>query len=230
MDSWRTALMYRSDNIRATLAVAAVVVIGCGQPSGVPTGGAGQSTSPSHASPPVAPSAEPPVATTAAKSAAAPQPPIEFTGRTACGPPVSPDREGREEAVDVGDDGMLLTRFRGGAWHQTLRMSDPRLEGAVYHTYESDRYTNPGAEQGPLVWAATFRIENEAGAWVSRGVGGSYSDGTSIGNPTEVFIGEGAYEGMIAIIESSPLEHTCGSDIRGVLFGDGPVPEPYNPR
>jgi hypothetical protein len=218
--------LHRTHIIRATLAVAVVVVIGCGQVS-VPTGGAGPSTSQSRpTSQSVAPSVEPSVAATAATP---PGPPIEITGRITCGPPVSPDRAGTQEAVDVGDDGMTVSRSRGGAWHQTVTMSDPRLEGAVYHTYESDEYTEPGAEEGPLIWAATHRIENEKGTWESRAIGGAYADGAPIGNSPEVFIGEGTYEGMIAIMEVSLLEGACGADVRGVIFGDGPVPEPYKP-
>jgi hypothetical protein len=214
--------------IPATFSVAMVAVIGCGQPSGVATGGASPSTSPS---PVTSPSGEPSVAATAAKEA--PPPPVEFTGRIMCGPPVSSDRAGTEETLDVGDDGMTLTRYRGGAWRQTVTMSDPRLEGTVSHTYESDGYTEPAAEEGPSVWAATHRIENDEGAWESRAIGGNFSDGGPIGaaefEAPAVYVGEGAYDGMIAIMESSPLEGVCGADVRGVLFGDGPVPVPYNP-
>jgi hypothetical protein len=220
--------------ITATFTVAMVAVIGCGQPSGVSTGGASPSTSPSPGtSPSVVPPVEPSVAATAAKEA--PPPPVELTGRIMCGPPVSPDRAGSEETVDVGDDGMTLTRSRAGAWHQTVAMSDPRLEGTVYHTWEADEYIEPGAEEGAGVWAATRRIENEEGAWETRDVGGNFSDGSPIGAPEfeapAVYVGEGAYEGMIAIMEESPLEGegACGADVRGVLFVDGPVPVPYNP-
>jgi len=213
----------------AALTVVVVAVIGCGQSSGTPTGGAGPSTSPSLTPSPSVSPAEPSAAATAAKEAAAPGPPVEFTGRIICGPPVSPDRQGTDETLDVGDDGMTVTRFRGGAWRQTVTMSDPRLEGAVYHTYESDEYAAPGAEAGPDVSAATHRIENEAGAWESRAIGGAYADGTSIGNGPQVLIGEGSYEGMIAIMEVSLLGDSCGADVRGVIFDDGPVPEPYNP-
>jgi hypothetical protein len=223
--------MNRTHRVPAALTVAVVAVIGCGQLSGAPTGGAGQSTSPSPATAPsVAPSVEPSVAATAAKEA---PPPVEFTGRIMCGPPVSPDRAGTEETLDVGDDGMTLTRSRGGAWHQTVTMSDPRLEGTVYHTFEGDEYLVAGAEQGAGVWAATRRIENEEGAWETRDVGGNFSDGSPIGAPEfeapAVYVGEGAYDGMIAIMESILLDGACGADVRGVLFGDGPVPEPYNP-
>jgi hypothetical protein len=109
-------------------------------------------------------------------------------------------------------------------------MSDPRLEGTAYETWEADSYAMPGAESGANVAALTFRIENEAGAWETRGYGGGFSDGTSIEVtfPT-VLIGVGAYEGLIAIMESTNLEGACGDEVRGVIFEGAPVPEPYIP-
>lgn len=200
---------------QAALAVLAVAMIGCGQASAGGTGGAGPT----------------------------PLPPVEFTGRIICGPPVSPDRGGDSETLDVGDEGMVLTRYRGGAWRQTVTMTDPRLEGTVYHTWESDTYAMQGAEEGTGVWAATHRIENEAGAWEGRDYGGNFSDGTAIGDEggreTEdslaaiddsVWIGEGAYAGLIAVIESTALEGACGVDVRGIIFDSGPVAKPYIPR
>ena len=110
-------------------------------------------------------------------------------------------------------------------------MSDPRLKGTAYHTFEADEYRVAGAEQGALVWAATLRIENQAGAWENRGYGGNYSDGTPIGdNSPEVWIGEGAYEGLVAIMESTLIEGTCEADVRGIIFDGAPIPEPYIPE
>jgi hypothetical protein len=173
------------------------------------------------------------VTTTTRGEVAAPQPPVEFTGSVVCGPPVSPDRGGDSETLDIGDEGMVLTRYRGGAWKQTVTMTDPRLEGTVYHTWESDTYATQGAEEGTGIWAATHRIENEAGAWEGRGYGGNFSDGTAIGDGggnDSVWIGEGAYAGLIAIMESTPFEAQCGFEVRGIIFEGAPVPEPYISR
>jgi len=201
----------------AAVAVVAITVLGCSQPAGE-TSSAGSASAPG-----TSPSAAVSVAASA-RSAAAPQPPVAFTGRVECGPPV---REGSSESLDVGD-GLVLTRQRGGAWRQTVTMSDPRLEGTVYHTFEADEYRVAGAEEGMLVWAATLRIENQDGAWEDRGYGGSYSDGTPIGdNSPEVWIGVGAYEGLVALMESTPSEGTCDADVRGIIFDGAPVPEPY---
>ena len=181
-------------------------------------------------------------ATEAQDPVATPEAPAEFTGRIICGPPVSPARGGDSETLDVGDEGMVLTRYRGGAWRQTVTMTDPRLEGTVYHTWESDTYAMQGAEEGTGIWAATHRIENEAGAWEGQSYGGNFSDGTAIGEEggratadslaaieDSVWIGEGAYAGLIAIIESTALEGTCGIDVRGIIFEGAPVPQPYIP-
>jgi len=208
--------------IAAAPVVLAITILGCSQVPGGPTG-TDASPSPLAMSPSEAPS----VAANG-HPAAAPPPPVEFTGRIECGPPV---RQGTEETLDVGDEGMVVSRSRGGAWQQTVSMSDPRLEGAVYHTFEADEYRAAGAESGVMVWAATLRIVNETGAWENRGYGGTYSDSTPIGdNSPEVWIGEGAYEGLVAIVESTPIEGTCDADVRGIIFDGAPVPEPYIPE
>jgi hypothetical protein len=91
----------------------------------------------------------------------------------------------------------------------------------------------PGAEFGAQIWAATHRIENEDGAWESRALGGSFADGATIGgdpDPVEVLIGEGAYEGLVAIFEvTGAVESTCTLEVRGLIFAGAPVAKPYNP-
>src|SRR5688572_7043320 len=101
----------------------------------------------------------------AAQDEAAPQPPVEVTGQVLCGPPVAAERSGTESKLDVGEDGTVLNRYRNGAWRQTATVSDPRLAGSWYHTWENDAYVMPGSEVGPNVAAATWRIENDEGAW-----------------------------------------------------------------
>ena len=211
----------------SAVTVLVMVASGCGQVSGSPTtSGAGSTTA---AAPSTSPSTAPSAATD--RPAAPPQPPVEFTGRITNGPPVAPGRAGTEETVDVGTDGLVLTRFRDGAWKQTVTMSDPRLEGTIYVTLEGDSYRVPGAETGPEIFAVSHRIENADGAWTSRVIGMSYSDGTTIGESPEVFIGEGAYAGLIAILEvTRELDgppHV--REVRGMIFAGAPLPEPYIP-
>ena len=177
------------------------------------------------------PSSSPPALTTALPSVAtspavAPQPPVEFTGTIACGPPV---RNPTEETLDVGDDGTVVMRYRDGAWQQSASMTDPRLEGSVYQTWEGDTYRAPGAtEDGPVVTGYTVRITNDGGVWESRGTTATFADGSSIGDPPDILVGSGGYEGLIAIYEvTEEREQGCVIDVRGVIFEGAPVPEPY---
>lgn len=222
--------MKHARTVGGALLVLTVTIVGCGQPAGIQTGpvttipAVAATTSPQ-------PSIEPSVADTSPGAEAAVQPPVEFSGRIKCGPPVSPDRAGVSQSLKVGEDGSL-TRYRGGAWMQTVTMSDPRLEGALYETYESDTYASTGTEKGHEMFAATHRIENDAGTWESRRIGGAFADGTYIGESDrlEVWIGAGAYDGLVAIMEGTPVESACAFDVRGVIFAGGPVPVPYVPN
>lgn len=214
--------MDRPPLIVTAVALVSFTVMGCGQSA---------ATSLPAKSSPLA-SVQPSASASATVAAAPPQAPAEFTGRIVCGPPVSPDRGGVSESLKVGEDGLVLTRYRGGAWVQTVTMSDPRLEGALYHTYETDTYVPTGSEKGPEMFAATHRIENETGVWESRSIGGAFADGTSIGegDRSEVWTGAGGYAGLVAIMEATPLESACAVDVRGVIFAGGPVPMPYVPN
>lgn len=211
------------NRIPVALAGLALAVMGCAQPSGAPNSAGGATTQPSTTAPSVGPSAT----ATAQQEAAVPEPPVEFTGVLSCGPPV---RDGSEQSLDVGDEGMVLTRYRGSAWRQSVTMSDPRLEGIVHHTFEGDDYAMPAADSGPGFWAATRRIENDDGAWEDQGYGGNFSDGTPIGGEStgEVWVGQGGYEGMIAIMEGTPVEGTdCDVAVRGIIFDGVPPLAPY---
>ena len=159
---------------------------------------------------------------------AAPAPPVEFSGRITCGPPVAPNRAGTETTAEVGE-GVTLTRYRDGAWRQTGTVSDPRLEGSWFHTWESDSYLDPGAETGPSVAVATWRIENDEGAWSGGMIGVDLADGTRLEGPT-VMVGEGAYEGLTAIVGVQDVEGACAADIRGMIFEGVPAIEPYSPE
>jgi hypothetical protein len=232
--AWRPTRRYAQMNAYAKVLIAAAAVLvvavigssllmtrgetGATDPSGAPQ----QATTP----PSIAPSASPDD-----QEATAPQPPVEFTGRIECGPPVANDRRGTEETVDVGSDGMTVTRNRGGAWSQTVEMSDPRLNGSVYETFESDTYTLPEGDGGPSVFAHTRRIENGEGAWEIRDYGGSvYDEELPEGAVAGVYVGEGAYQGLIAVVIETPFEGDgCGADVKGVIFDGAPVPEPYRP-
>lgn len=222
--------MTSTSAIAASLAILGIIAMGCDQVSESPRKTPARPTSTAPAI-----SVEP-SAVEASQEAPAGQVPVEFTGTIRCGPPVSADRAGTEETLEVGGDGMVVTQSRGGAWKQALAMSDPRLDGTVYHTYETDEYTLPGGDDGPSVGAMTHRIENDGGAWESRVIFASYREGAAIGrddslDPPSVLIGEGAYHGLIAVMEvTAELEYPCGFEVRGMIFAGAPVPEPYVPR
>jgi hypothetical protein len=158
-----------------------------------------------------------------------PPPPAEFSGQIVCGPPIPPDGGGSETTVDIGDEGLVLTRYRGGTWRQTIDVTDPRLEGDIYHRWESDAYAVPDGETGPTVAAATWRIENDEGAWDGGHMELFLSDGTRLPSLTW-FTGDGAYEGLTALMEVVGLEDGCTADIRGVIVEGVPAPVPYNPE
>ena len=163
--------------------------------------------------------------------------PVEFNGAFTCGPPV---RQGTSATLDVGADGMTVTQSRNGAWEQAIEMTDPRLEGTVYHTYEWDTYA-VGIDEGARVGAATHRIENDEGAWESRAYGGTFADGTPIGEPTQVLlaptqigisgnlVGEGGYAGLVAVLMVTATPSSCRVEVRGMIFDSAPAPQPYSP-
>jgi hypothetical protein len=87
-----------------------------------------------------------------------------------------------------------------------------------------------GSGTGASVFAATLRIVNEEGAWRSTSFGGRFADGTAIGHGPVVFIGEGAYKGLIAVATFPDVEGVCASDIRGIIVEGAPAGEPYVPE
>jgi hypothetical protein len=151
------------------------------------------------------------------------QPPAEFTGTWCIGSAVAPDRAGAETTLEVGDEGTSLTRYQGGAWRNSVTMSDPRLQGDAYQTYESDTYST-----GPSLVASTLSIVNADGAWVST-LYRETSGGADPGDTPNIFIGEGAYAGLVAVIEMTDTSSEC-SDIQGIVFDQPVVPVPYLPE
>jgi hypothetical protein len=166
---------------------------------------------------------------------AAPQAPVAFTGVWCIGPPIAPDRNGTFSRIDVGD-GQSLDRNRGGAWRNGVLMSDPRLQGDAYQTYESDDYLTQGSATGPSIIASTLSIVNEDGAWVST-LYRATVDGADLGDAgTQVFVGQGAYEGLVAVVSGeeqavprpeglSPDFSGC-TEYHGAILEGAPVPEP----
>jgi len=213
----RMDAIHRVSTIAAAVAVVAITVLGCGQvPAGEATSAAPTRTSAPVTSPPAAPS----FTDTSPDAAAVRQPPVAFTGRIVCGPAV---RTGVDESSPEGD--LVRVRSRGWAWQPSATMSDPRLEGDYYISYDSDDYRSPTVTS---VGSGTWRIENEEGAWQGSFTNIKYPDSTTI--VSTALVGEGAYEGLTTLWESTnhrPSE--CAWAVRGLIIeGDVPAaPEPY---
>ena len=99
--------------------------------------------------------------------------------------------------------------------------SDPRFEGEV-DARVSQRYPGGGVE----VWSRAFTVVNDEGAW--RGLPHTIifaPDGTA-STVTQVFIGEGAYAGSYAVLESDTTPGAPGGGVvlRGyIVEGEPPA-------
>jgi hypothetical protein len=164
----------------------------------------------------------------AAQEDDAPEPPVEFTACIHPGPAV---HDGTSEwvVVPASDGGMTIVRERGATWRQSLtEVSDPRLEGTLHQAWDADVYTLPGNEtEGPAFGVFTDRIENDEGAWQGSVVNFSSEDGTFYLGPM-VMVGEGAYEGLTAIVGFVDWNggdcHISGYIIEGTI-PPAPVPQ-----
>jgi len=208
--SWSSHWRTRPVAIPAALAFVAVAVIGCGQPSGSPTGAA------------VPPSVEASVAGTAQGDAAITEPPLEFT---ACIPKNRYYRTGTDEQITLPspDGDVTVDVSRGFTWRGTITATDDRLSGTHYNSFNSDTYTLPGGGT-QMAWAEAHRIENDEGTWQGSSVGFSDTGDDSETGPA-VLIGEGAYEGLTAIIVTS-IEGDCFLNVRGFVTSVPATPAP----
>jgi hypothetical protein len=155
----------------------------------------------------------------------APQPPVEFSACIRPGPEV---HRGTEERVVVplSDGEMTITQGRGSTFHQSLtNVSDPRLEGDLYQAWDGDEYTLPGNELGPVIVVFTDRIENDEGAWQGSVVALGLPDDSGTWG-TMVMTGEGAYEGLTALVSFDDSRGECV--VKGYII-DGSIPEPPEP-
>jgi hypothetical protein len=154
--------------------------------------------------------------------------PVEFSGQILCGMNLGPARQGFERRLAVGDTGVRAIRSRDGAWRQTATMSDSRLEGDWFHTWEGDTYEMPDATGGPSVSVSTWRVENDAGAWQGGQTRLVLPDGTTA-DTVAVLEGEDAYEGLTAVMGVTAWESGCGADLHGLIVDRAPSLEPYRP-
>jgi len=132
------------------------------------------------------------------------EPPNEFRGRWAY-------------AYDIEERGET-----GGTWaYRTEEMSDPRLEGRI--SLNGDR---SGLDDGAELWNTVIRIENEEGAWEEVPGLLVRFDEASASVRTGLFIGEGAYDGLVAVTELAwdLSEPRSAFDVRGVVLDAEDLP------
>jgi hypothetical protein len=114
-------------------------------------------------------------------------------------------------------DGLTATRDR--VYEVTItNITDDRLGGRMTATFNRDEYWAPGAMSG--VGVATWRIENEEGAWSGSGryvaVPSDFS--TIVTTTTYTLQGEGAYEGLMATMEADFDDLTSAWAVRGLIL------------
>lgn len=194
------------------LAIAVALALGCTS-----------STPPSPSRAPASPTPAPKDTAAASGITAAP---IAFSGVIKCGPAVRQETT----STNVTGEGVTVKRNRLGAWQQTVTMSDPRLEGTTYHTYETDSYGQAGPEAAVSVSAATRRIENEGGSWVSRWYEATDVDGKPLGNGPFVLVGEGGYQGLIAVYRITATVAPCDQQVSGFVFSGMSEPTLWTPE
>ena len=169
--------------------------------------------------------------TTVAQAATVAQPPAAFTACIKAGPEV---HRGTTEQVVVplSDGEMTIVQGRGYTYRQSLTsVSDPRLEGTLYQAWDEDDYTLPGNEPGPTIVTFTDRIENDEGAWQGSVEMLLFPDDDTA-SVQMVMVGEGAYEGLTAIVafESFAFSPSSSSCAVGGYIIDGSVPAPPVPQ
>lgn len=108
-----------------------------------------------------------------------------------------------------------------------LNASDPRLDGNLTVCGNLHRF---GSSEGtPTVGSGTFRLVNDVGAWQGSDAWAEWVDPGSgdlveLGGGIIVLTGEGAYDGLYAVMTLSDW-----SDVRGFIFEGAPPAEPIPP-
>jgi hypothetical protein len=159
----------------------------------------------------------------------APQPPVEFTACVRPGPRVT---EGTEEPtfVSLPDGEMTIVQTRGFTWQLDVTdVSDPRLAGTWYTSWDNDSYTGAGVEPGTTFATFTFRVENPDGAWQGSAMTIGDPQTTGAAPFVIVMIGEGAYESLTAVMAEEPSVDSACPNARGYII-EGSVPAPPVPN
>jgi hypothetical protein len=103
-------------------------------------------------------------------------------------------------------------------------MSDPRLDGVVSITGETDRAV-PGSKSPATFWS-TITVTNDEGSWRGRSIG--FEDENGAHHHMGWFEGDGAYEGLVFIeqlTEARPDYPSAGVQLDVVaLLYEGELP------
>jgi hypothetical protein len=145
-----------------------------------------------------------------------------FTGTTTSELWHADAEEGWEE------DGLYYSRGTVGEW--MVEWSDPRLPPKMWHRIDFEGYGGDEPDGGVTPYATSVLLQGDDGSWAGTGRGVGYDDGFV----QTVLVGEGAYEGLYAILDRTDSVLPDGSahrDFVGFIF-DGeltPMPDPVVP-
>jgi len=129
----------------------------------------------------------PPVASGAATDG--PAPPVAVTATSHAGP-----CPGADMTETIG----FVERTTGGYCHPTWDWSDDRLDGTVTWASNGDHYTDGS---GLTVEGLSMSFENDEGAWRMRPLPLlEFPDAVDTGADVWILDGEGAYEGLTAVL------------------------------
>jgi hypothetical protein len=159
--------------------------------------------------------------TTVAELAAVSQAPVAVT---ACVDPVSLLGAGTQNRVAIPspEGRRTLSRSRGDTYLVPwTEVSDRRLEGTYTQTWNQDEYSADGEAFLSIV-VTTDRITNDQGAWQGSHVWYRPAEGDQSPSPL-VMVGEGAYEGLTAILRGVEDYGECA--VSGYII-EGSIPPP----
>jgi hypothetical protein len=160
--------------------------------------------------------------------------PEEFT---VCVPSNSATHTGTDDVWDVPspDGDVVIEQGTGTTFRGTATSSDPRFEGTHYHAEAGAEYNYEGGggddDSGPEVGTFTDRFQNDEGAWQGSVLRLAIPDDTPEDGRTEssygpfVLIGEGAYEGLTAVLMG--VEGSCFWSFQGYVMEVPAFPVPY---
>jgi hypothetical protein len=121
-----------------------------------------------------------------------PAAPVEFTGRTSFGTCFG------SSAYETGANGLTMERNEGRYCNNpnSGSFTDQRLQGDFRVWQNNDQYTD-----GPAIWATSFSMHDDDGAWVQRPSYALFHPDDS--GPARVITmdGQGAYEGIAIVAE-----------------------------